>query len=71
MIANDQEFHATQERINLFQRRLTAMRQTARAEEFEAATSGYRLEIERMQAEVLEYFLRPLPVPPERTRTSP
>ena len=35
------------------------MRQTARAEEFEAASGGYRLEIERMQAEVLDYLLRP------------
>lgn len=36
------------------------LRQTARPGEFEAVSSGYRLEIERMQAEVLEYLLRPL-----------
>jgi hypothetical protein len=35
--------------------------QNARPEEFEAVASGYRLEIGRMQAEVLEYLLRPLP----------
>jgi hypothetical protein len=35
------------------------MRQTARPEEFDAASSGYRLEIERMQAEVMEYLLPP------------
>jgi hypothetical protein len=66
MIANDQEFDAPQDRISLFQRKQTAMRQTARAEEFETVTSGYRREIERMQAEVLEYLLRPLPGPPEK-----
>jgi hypothetical protein len=61
MIANDQELQVTQERIAHFQRWLVQIRQTARPEEFEAVTSGYRLEIEKMQAEVLEYLLRPLP----------
>jgi hypothetical protein len=61
MITNDQELQVTQERIAHFQRWLAHIRQTARPEEFEAVTSGYRLEIERMQAEVLEYLLRPLP----------
>ena len=60
MIVNDQELQATQERIAHFQRWLAALRQTARPEEFEAITSSYRLEIERMQAEVLDYLLRPL-----------
>ena len=59
MIANDQELKATQERIAKFQGWLVQMRQTARPEEFEAAGSGYRLEIERMQAEVMEYLLHP------------
>ena len=62
MIANDQELKATQERIAKFQGWLVQMRQTARPEEFEAAGSGYRLEIERMQAEVMEYLLHPPPV---------
>jgi hypothetical protein len=61
VITNDQEFRATQERIAQFQRWLTQIRQTARPEEFEAAAGSYRLEIERMQAEVLDYLLRPLP----------
>ena len=61
MIRNDQELEVTQGRIVQFQRWLTQLRQTARSEEFEAVASGYRLEIERMQAEVLEYLLRPLP----------
>ena len=60
MITNDQELQVTQERIAHFQRWLADLRQTARPEEFEALTSGYRLEIERMQAEVLEYLLRPI-----------
>lgn len=61
MISNDQELQVTQERIGQFQRWLAQLRQTARPEEFEAVASGYRLEIERMQAEVLEYLLRPMP----------
>ena len=61
MITNDQELQVTQERIAHFQRWLVQIRQTARPEEFEAVTSSYRLEIEKMQAEVLEYLLCPLP----------
>jgi predicted phosphoribosyltransferase len=61
MITDDQQLQATQERIAHLQRWLVEIRQTARPEEFEAVASGYRLEIERMQAEVLEYLLRPLP----------
>ena len=60
MIRNDQELKMTQERIARFQRWLADLRQTARPEEFEAMTSSYRLEIERMQAEVLEYLIRPI-----------
>ena len=59
MITDDQELKATQERIIRFQRWLVQMRQTARAGELGAAAGGYRLEIERMQAEVLDYLLRP------------
>ena len=65
MITDEQEFKATQERIVRFQRWLVQMRQTARPEEFEAAAGGYRLEVERMQAEVLDYLLRPATVHPE------
>ena len=61
MINNDQELEATKERIAHFQGWLAQFRQTARPAEFEALASGYRLEIERMQAEVLDYLLRPLP----------
>jgi len=62
MITNDHELQVTKQRIEQFQRWLAQLRMTARPEEFVAVTGGYRLEIERMQAEVLEYLLRPLPV---------
>ena len=65
MITNDQELTATQERIARFQGWLMQMRQTARPEEFEAVASGYRLEIERTQAEAMEYLLHPPPVEPQ------
>jgi hypothetical protein len=60
MIADDRELEATQERITRFQRWLADFRRTARPTEFDALTGGYRLEIERMQAEVLDYLLRPV-----------
>jgi hypothetical protein len=66
MITNDHGLQVTQERIVHFQRCLVQIRQSARPEEFEAVTGGYRLEIERMQAEVLSYLLRPLTVAPGR-----
>ena len=62
MISSDHELQVTKQRIEQFQRWLAQLRDTARREEFETVTGGYRLEIERMQAEVLEYLLRPLPV---------
>ncbi len=57
---NENELQATQERIAYFQELLSMLRQTARLDEFAAVTGGYRLEIERMQAEVMNYYLRPL-----------
>jgi hypothetical protein len=69
MITKDHELQAAQERIAHLQRWLAQIRQTAQSEEFEAVASGYRLEIERMQAEVLEYLLRPLPTEREEQLT--
>ena len=66
MIANDEEREVTQQRIAQFQSWLAQIRQQARPEEFDAMASGYRLEVERMQAEVMEYLLRPLPVQREK-----
>jgi hypothetical protein len=68
VIASDQELQVTRERITRLQQWLMQIRQTARPEEFEAVASGYRLEIERMQAEILEYLLRPLPTEREKQR---
>lgn len=59
MITNDQELRATKERIDKFESWLQQLRKTAPRGEFHAVTSGYRLEIERMQAEVLDYLLQP------------
>jgi len=65
MITNDQELTVTQARLVKVQGWLLKLRQTARPEEFEAVASGYRLEIERMQAEEMEYLLHPPFVKPE------
>jgi len=59
MIRNEQELKVTQERIGYFQQLLMQLRQTARPDEFRAVSGGYRIEIERMQAEVLEYLTLP------------
>ncbi len=56
MIQNDNQLEATQERIARFEKILLQLRVTARPEEFAAVSSGYRRELEKMQAEVLEYF---------------
>ena len=59
MIQNDEELHVTKARIERFQKWLLDMRQRVEPQEFQLMSSGYRLEIERMQAEVLEYLLYP------------
>lgn len=65
MITNEPELKATQDRIQRFQLLLGQLRQTARPGEFDAVASGYRLEIERMQAEVMEYLLHPPFIEPQ------
>jgi len=60
MIANRQELETTQKRIEYFQHLLEQIRAKATQEQFELMAGGYRLEIERMQAEVMEYLLRPI-----------
>jgi hypothetical protein len=60
MIHNDVELETTQTRIARFQKWLLEMRKTSSPKEFAAMSSGYRLEIERMQADVLDYLLYPL-----------
>ncbi len=66
MIQNDRELQVTRRRIEQFQDWLAQMRQNAQPRDFDAMASGYRLEIERMQAEVMDYLLRPLDQPGER-----
>jgi hypothetical protein len=65
MIQNDTEFQAMQERINQFQSYLAQLRVSATPAEFRFVASGYKSELEKMQAEVLEYLTRhasePLP----------
>lgn len=66
MIPNDKELEVTKVRIDFFQSVLAQLRVTATPEEFPYVASGYRAEIERMQAEVLEHLTRhvsePIPV---------
>jgi hypothetical protein len=61
MICNDQELATTRERVAKLERLLDDLRKTARPEEWPALSSGYRLEIERMQGEVLDYLVRAAP----------
>jgi len=66
LIQNDKELEATKDRIDFFQSMLAQLRVTATPEEFPCVASGYRAEIERVQADVLEYLTRhasePIPV---------
>ena len=59
MIRDEKELRATQQRVERFHSWLLQLRETAGPAEFDAVASGYRLEIERMQAEILDYLLRP------------
>lgn len=61
MIRNDKELAVMRERVTKLERVLEAMRKTARPEEWPALSSGYRLEIERMQGEILDYLVQGTP----------
>ena len=61
MIRNDHELAVTQERVASLEKLLEALRKTARPEEWPALSSGYRLEIERMQGEMLDYLVEGAP----------
>ena len=58
MIHDDKELKTSQQRIAYFQDLLLQLRVKATPEEFSLVSSGYRAEIEKMQAEVLEYLTR-------------
>lgn len=61
MIDSDKELSVTRERLARLERLLETLRKTARPEEWPALSSGYRLEIERMQGEILDYLTQPVP----------
>jgi hypothetical protein len=61
MIKNDSELKVMQERAADLERLLQTLRPTARPEEWTALSSGYRLEIERMQGEILDYLVQGAP----------
>lgn len=67
MISNDQELAVTRERVAKLERLLDALRKTARPEEWPALSSGYRLEIERMHGEILDYLVESTPSGPKQT----
>jgi hypothetical protein len=50
--------------------RLDELRKTARPEEWPALSSGYRLEIERMQGEILDYLVAANPPGSKETSTA-
>lgn len=59
MIADDAELAATRERLARLEQILERLRPAARPEEWPSLSLGYRLEIERMQGEILDYLSRP------------
>ncbi len=65
MIRNHHELTLMRERVVQVQNLLEDLRKTARPEEWHALSSGYRLEIERMQGEILDYLVQDMP--PART----
>ena len=64
MIRNDPELAVMRERVASLEKVLEALRKTARPEEWPALSSGYRLEIERMQGEILDYLVQGAPASP-------
>ncbi|MBC7932044.1 MAG: hypothetical protein H7Z38_15915 [Rubrivivax sp.] len=58
MIQNDQELEGTQERIAFFCRLVANMRKVEPPESFRLMASSYIAQIEKMNAEVIEYLSR-------------
>ena len=61
MIRNESELEIMRERLAKVERLLETLRGTARSEEWPEQSSGYRLEIERMQGEILDYIVAGTP----------
>ncbi len=68
MIQNDTELKTSQQRIAYFQDLLLQLRVKSSAEEFSLVSDGYRMEIEKMQEEVLEYLTRHVSQPIQVTK---
>ncbi len=58
MIDNDVELQAAQEYVLRFERILAAARSTYTPQAYEAMASSYLAEIERVNAEIVEYLRR-------------
>jgi hypothetical protein len=67
VIRNDKELAVTRDRVAMFERMLEELRKSARPEEWQELSSGYRAEIERMQREILDYLVQG---PPGAKRTT-
>ena len=61
MIRDDTELKTMQARVGQLEQLLQRLRPGARPEEWPALSSGYRLEIERMQGEILDYLVEGTP----------
>ena len=63
MIRNGQELAVARERVAQLAQLLESLQKTARSEEWPAMSSGYRLEIERLQGKILDYLIEGAPRP--------
>ena len=61
MIRNERELAASREYAARLERFLAELRKSARPEEWPDLSSGYRVEIEKTQRDILDYLVRPLP----------
>ena len=61
MIRNEQELAVARKRVAQLEQLLGSLQRTARPEEWPAMSSGYRLEIERAQGEILDYLVEGTP----------
>ncbi|MBC8457064.1 MAG: hypothetical protein H8D67_03600 [Deltaproteobacteria bacterium] len=60
MIQNDEELRATQSRIATSKEVLLSLRKTEKPSNYALMSKGYLMEIDNMQAEILEYLSRTL-----------
>ncbi|MBC8228168.1 hypothetical protein H8E77_01305 [bacterium] len=56
MIQNDDEFQVTQSRIIALQEILLSLRKTEKPSNYALMSKGYLMEIDKMQAEIMEYL---------------